>query len=508
MPDAFTDATALADLVHRGEVSPTELAEEAIQRIEKLNPQLNAITIPLFDKARAEAAAVSPDAPFAGVPYVVKDLTLESKGDPCTASIRGVKESGYRSTRDSWFIERMRQAGFLLIGRANTPEMGIYETTEPEAWGPSGNPFDVTRASGASSGGSAAAVGSGMVPVAHGNDGAGSVRMPASLCGVVGLKPSRGRISTGPEILESDLVAGDAHEGLMTHSVRDVAAVLDVVSGHRPGDGYAAPTPVTSFLDALGIDPGRLKIGVLTHDPKQEVRVPDVCVAAARAAADALANAGHDVSDGYPEGLHDGNLPVDFLPVVAVAIMRELERFGRLIGRPITAADVEPYTWAVASAGRDVTGAEYANGIDSLRRHARDIEMWWEEGWDLLLSPTTATSAPPLLGRPRVTDPEQLAAITALFQGRPPEWEERLPEGGNVVLPDGDDDQLGLLTFTASFNVSGQPAITLPVWQSEEGFPIGVQLVAAYGREDILFQVASQLEAAMPWSDRRPPVAI
>jgi amidase len=507
MPDAFTDATALAELVHRGEVSPLELAEEAIARIEKLNPELNAITIPLYDKARREAAAVSTEAPFAGVPYVIKDLTLESEGDPCTASIRGVKESGYRSARDSWFVERMRDAGFVLIGRANTPEMGIYETTEPEAWGPSANPWDVARASGASSGGSAAAVGSGMVPVAHGNDGAGSVRMPASLCGVVGLKPTRGRISVGPEILESDLVAGDAHEGLMAHSVRDIAAVLDVVSGHRPGDGYAAPTPVPSFAKALHTDPGRLRIGVLTHDPKGEVSVPEVCVTAARRAADALADAGHDVRDGYPAGLHDGNLPGDFLPVVAVAIMRELERFGRLIGRPITEADVEPYTWAVATAGKGVTGAEYAAGIDSLRRHARDIEMWWEEGWDILLSPTSATSRPPLLGRPRVTEPEQLAAITALFAGHPPEWEERLPEGGSVVLPDGDDDQLGLLTFTASFNVSGQPAITLPVHQSDEGFPIGVQLVAAYGRDDTLFQIATQVEAALPWADRRPPIA-
>ena len=501
MPEPFTDATALAELVHSGEATPTELAEEAIQRIEKLNPQLNAITIPLFDKARREADAVSTDAPFPGVPYVLKDLTLESKGDPCTASIKGMKESDYRSAHDSWFVERMRDAGFVLIGRANTPEMGIYETTEPAAWGPSANPWDLERASGASSGGSAAAVGSGMVPVAHGNDGAGSVRMPANLCGVIGLKPSRGRISTGPVILESDLVGGDAHEGLMMHSVRDMAAVLDVVSGHRPGDGYCAPMAVPSFASVLGTAPRRLKIGVLTHDPMGMATVPSVCVDAARRAADHFADLGHEVSDGFPEGLKDGGLPMDFLPVVAVAIMREIERFGELIGRPLTEDDLEPYTWAVVQAGKEVTGAAYAAGIDSLRRHARDIEMWWEEGWDILLSPTSATERPPLLGRPKADSPEELAQTTAVFAGRPlPEF----PRGGNTMeVPE--DDQAGLLTFTASFNVSGQPAVSLPVHLSDEGFPIGVQLVAAYGREDLLIQVAEQLEQAMPWTDRRPP---
>jgi amidase len=500
MPEPFTDATALAELVHRGDATPAELAEEAIQRIEKLNPQLNAITIPLFEKARREAEAVSGDAQFPGVPYVLKDLTLESKGDPCTASIKGMKESNYRSAYDSWFVERMRDAGFVLIGRANTPEMGIYETTEPTAWGPSANPWDIERASGASSGGSAAAVGSGMVPVAHGNDGAGSVRMPANLCGVIGLKPSRGRISTGPVILESDLVGGDAHEGLMMHSVRDMAAVLDVVSGHRPGDGYCAPMAVESFASVLGTAPRPLRIGVLTHDPMGQVGVPAVCVDAARRAADALADLGHQVADGYPKGLEDGGLPMDFLPVVGVAIMREIERFGSLIGRPLTEDDLEPYTWAVVQAGTQVSGATYAAGIDSLRRHARDTELWWEEGWDILLSPTSATERPPLLGRPKITDPDALAMVTALFAGRLQEF----PEGEDgAETPE--DDQSGLLTFTASFNVSGQPAVSLPVHVSDDGFPIGVQLVAAYGREDLLIQVAEQLEQAMPWADRRPP---
>jgi amidase len=341
-----------------------------------------------------------------------------------------------------------------------------------------------------------------MVPVAHGNDGAGSVRMPANLCGVVGLKPSRGRISTGPVVLESDLVAGAAHEGLMAHSVRDVAAVLDVVSGHRPGDGYCAPMHVASFASALADPARRLRIGLLTHDPMDMVKVPEVCVQAAQNAADALADAGHDVVAGYPAGLEDGGLPLEFLPVVAVAILREVERFGELRGRALTSDDLEPYTWAVVEAGREVTGAAYATGIDSMRRHARDIELWWEEGWDLLLSPTSATQRPPLLGRPKADSPEELAQTTAVFAGRPlPEF----PRGGNTMEPPGEDDQEGLLTFTASFNISGQPAISLPTHFSDEGFPVGVQLVAAYGREDLLFQAAAQLEAALPWTGRRPP---
>ena len=495
MDDAYRDATATADLIRSGAMSPEELVDETIARIEKLNPELNAITIELFDKARAEAR-LAPDGPFRGVPYVLKDLTIVSKGDPYTAGIAGVKAAGYRSDHDSWFVERMRAAGFVLVGRANTPEMGIMSTTEPLAWGPTRNPWDTERSVGGSSGGSAAAVGSGMVPVAHGNDGGGSVRMPAALNGVVGLKPSRGRISTGPDINVSDLLAGDAHEGLIARSVRDVAAVLDVVGGHRPGDGYGAPMPVDSFAEAVRSSPPRLRIGVLDHDPVDELTVATENVSAVRRAADVLADLGHDVADAHPPALRerlDGGWPAEFMRCISVAIMREIEHFGELIRRPLTAEDMEPQTWVVHQAGRDVTGAQYAEGIDRFRERARDIEMWWAEGWDLLLTPTTMVDEPPLLGRHDVST-DELEFRLRRFTGES-EYEAD-PFRENFV---------GLMEYLVPYNVTGQPAISVPTHHTARGYPIGVHLVGAFGRDDLVFQAAAQLEQALPWRRRRPP---
>jgi amidase len=494
MTDAYMDATATAELIRSGAVSPAELIDETIARIEKLNPALNAITIELFDKARAEASAA--DGPFRGVPYVLKDLTIVSKGDPYTASIAGVKAAGYRADHDSWFVERMRAAGFVLVGRANTPEMGIMSTTEPLAWGPTRNPWDPERSVGGSSGGSAAAVASGMVPVAHGNDGGGSVRMPASLNGVVGLKPSRGRISTGPAVNVSDLLAGDAHEGLLTRSVRDVAAVLDIVGGHRPGDGYAAPTPVESFAAALRSEPPRLRIGVLDHDPVGELEVAAESITAVRRAADVLADLGHEVADGHPPALSerlDGGWPTEFMRCIAVAIMRELDHFGELIGRPLGEDDMEAQTWVVYQAGKGVSGAQYAEGIDCFRARARDVETWWDEGWDLLLTPTTMVGAPPHLGRPDAS-PEAM------------EWRSRRFGGGSENEPDPFRERfVGLMEYLVPYNVTGQPALTVPTHHSNRGFPVGVHAVGAYGRDDLVLQVGAQLERALPWHDRRPP---
>ena len=497
MPDPYLDATATAELVRSGAVSPVELIDETIARIEKLNPELNAITIELFDKAREQARNPA-DGPFRGVPYVLKDLTIVSKGDPYTASIAGVKASGYRSDHDSWFVERMREAGFVLVGRANTPEMGIMSTTEPVAWGATRNPWDTERSVGGSSGGSAAAVAAGMVPVAHGNDGGGSVRMPAALNGVVGLKPSRGRISTGPEINVSDLLAGDAHEGLIARSVRDVAAVLDIVGGHRPGDGYAAPTPVASFADALQSDPPPLRIGVLDHDPVGELEVATENVTAVRRAADVLADLGHAVSDGHPPALRDrldGGWPAEFMRCISVAIMREIDHFGELIGRPLTEDDMEPQTWVVCQAGRDVTGAQYAEGIDRFRARARDIESWWEDegGWDLLLTPTTMVAEPPYLGRADASTDEL-------------QWRMRRFTGGSEYEADPFREKfVGLMEYLVPYNVSGQPAVSVPTHHTAGGFPIGVHVVGAFGRDDLVLQVASQLEDALPWNERRPP---
>ncbi|HST41852.1 MAG TPA: amidase [Conexibacter sp.] len=474
MPDAFIDATAQAELVRAGEASPAELVEQAIERIERVDPALNAVVIPTFEKARREAAVA--DGPFAGVPYVLKD-TMPSAGDPYTASIRAVKEAGHRADHDSHFVTAMRAAGFVLVGRTHTPEMALVSTTESFAFGACRNPWDTTRSTGGSSGGTAAAVAAGMVAVGHGSDGGGSVREPAAKCGIVGLKPTRGVLSQGPGVIDSDNVSGMAHEGLMTRTVRDMAALLDATGGRRAGDPFGAHRAAPSYAAAVGAAPGRLRVGVLSEDPAGVLPVDAECAAAARAAADLLEELGHDVSDGYPAAIREESWPVEFMPCVAVVVARELERFGRLIGRPLTEDDVEPQTWAYAQMAAGVSGAQYAAGVDALRTRGAAMERWWEEeGWDLWLTPTLTIETPPLgLFRPTRED----------------------PFGSLGMEPS---------RFTAPSNVSGQPAISLPLHWAADGMPIGVQLTAAHGRDDLLLSVAAQLEQARPWADRRPPV--
>lgn len=479
MSEEFLDATAQAELVRSGKVSARELVDEAIERIEQINPEINAVVVPLYEKARAEAERVSKDAPFAGVPYVLKDLTVHSKGDLYTAGSLGLKKADYRSDHDSYFVERMREAGFVLVGKANTSEMGMYESTEPAAWGATVNPWNTSRSPGGSSGGSAAAVAAGLVPVAHGNDGGGSVRGPSSQCGVVGLKPTRGRVSSGPLVPESDTVCGMATEGLIGWTVRDLAASLDVVSGHRPGDGYYAPPPQRPFAEETGRDPGRLRIGVMDVDPTGQITIDPESVAGTRAVADALADLGHDVSDGYPAVLKDGMWPLEWFGCVGAVIAREFDWLGEQIGRPITRDDVEPATWAYIEQGRHVSAIDYAAGVDALRLQAAGIERWWEdEGWDLLLSPTIPAATPAVGGIEVLEEDPSTSVAMAMLQ--------------NTVL----------------FNVSGQPAISLPLHQrTDDGMPQGIQLAAAYGREAVLIRVAAQLESAMPWIDRRPNLA-
>lgn len=464
-----TDATAQAERIRRGEITPVELLEETIQRIEKLNPTLNAIIMPLYEKARGEAQSV-PDGPFRGVPYVLKDLSLVSKGDPYVAGIAGVKAAGYRSDHDSYFVERMRAAGFVLVGRANSPELGIMGPTEPRTWGWTRNPWNTVYQTGGG-GGAATAVASGMVALAHGNDGGGSVRITAGQCGVVGLMPSRGRVSPGPDIRHSDNVAGMLREGLIARSVRDVAATLDIVSGHRPGDGYCAPNPLRPFAAEVGRDPGRLRIGILDCDPAGAIQIDHNCSRAVRATAKVLTRLGHEVAPGFPSILRQGGWPEAFNPCIAVVVARELASFGKLIGRPLTQDDVEPVTWGYAEMGRHVTADMYAAGVDSLRQRAIETERWWDEGWDLLMTPTM------------------------------PVRSLRVDE-----TPEADDSFLQLAVaitlFAVPYNVSGQPAISLPLYWGDDGMPVGVQMVAAYGREDLLLRIGAQLEQAMPWAHR------
>ncbi len=354
MPEPFLDACALAQLVRDGIASPSELVDDAINRIEKLNPELNAVIRPRFDEARREAAAALPEGPFRGVPIVLKDLICYRAGEEVHEGMGVLKEARYVSPRDQELARRLHAAGFVVVGRTNTPELGILPTTEPLAYGPTRNPWDTTRSTGGSSGGSAAAVASGMVPVGHANDGGGSIRIPASECGLVGLKPSRARVPLGPEW--GDIFGGLVCELVVTRTVRDTAAVLDAVAGPEPGDPYAAPTPARPYTEELGADPGHLRIGMQSAAFGGTVTTHPDCVAATEAAATLLESVGHVVDPTHVAALDPPELVEAFLLIWAAGTASDVDYYwpGKL-GRPITQDEVEPLTWALADAGR---GAE------------------------------------------------------------------------------------------------------------------------------------------------------
>ncbi len=472
---SFLDATAQAELVRRREVRPIELVDAAIARIEALNPQINAVITERFETARAEAQRSDlPDGPFRGVPFLLKDLGAHSAGDPLHAGMRFLRGLNWTEPCDNYLAAKFRAAGFVFLGKTNTPELGLQPTTEPEAYGASHNPWDLTRSTGGSSGGAAAAVASGMLPAAHATDGGGSIRIPASVCGIVGLKTSRGRVSLGPGTGER--WAGCAVENCVSRSVRDTAAILDAIAGPMPGDPYWAPPPARPFLAEVGRDPGPLHVGLLAHAPGGSAVHAD-CVAAVEDVGQLLASLGHHVEPSHPDGLGNPEMLRSFGMIVSCATARALDAWSERTGRPIRRADVEPMTWAVAELGRGVSGPQYVRAIAFAQAHTRRVARWWAEGFDLLLTPTVAEPPPPL----------------GTFHS-PPEDPLR---GFLRAGPFG--------TFTATFNATGQPAISLPLHWNTRHLPIGVQLVAAYGREDLLIRVAAQLEQARPWADRRPP---
>lgn len=471
---AWLDATAQAELVRTGQVTPGELVEGAITRIEKLDPEINAVIHPRFDKARAEAVASElPDGPFRGVPFLIKDLAAPSAGDPQHNGMRVMRDSNYIAPADNYLIARYRRAGFVFVGRTNTPELGLIPTTEPVSHGATHNPWNLDHSPGGSSGGSAAAVAAGMVAVAHASDGGGSIRIPASMCGLVGLKVSRGRITMGPDRDETQL--GVVH--VVSRSVRDTAALLDVTHGPAPGDMVVAPPPARPYAEEIGADPGRLRVGLLAHTPGGELHAS--CATAVRNAAARLEALGHHVEEAHPAVL---DRPEEngrrFIARWSTGAALSLKAHADIIGRELTADDVEPATWLMAEMAKGVSGVDLAAALAASAAFTRAIGSWWGEGWDLLLTPT--------LGGP----PPRLGEISAAVE--PMEAMGRIAE---------------LVPFTTHFNVTGQPAISLPLHWDEAGLPIGVQLVAAYGREDVLLRVATQLEEAEPWADRRPPVA-
>ncbi|MEX0663566.1 MAG: amidase [Acidimicrobiia bacterium] len=477
------DATAQAELVRNGDLTPLELVDAAINRIEKVNGELNAVIHPLFDKARATANTVVADGPFRGVPIVIKDLDGSSAGDPLHMGNRLLKRVGYVADHDSYLFTKLRDAGFIVVGKTNTPEFGLMPTTEPVAYGPTRNPWSTGHGTGGSSGGTAAAVASGMVPLGHAGDGGGSIRIPSSACGLFGLKPTRGRMSLGPEIGEA--WAGLVQRHVLTRTVRDSAAVLDVLGGPMPGDPYFAPPPTRAFGEEVGADPGHLRIGLRTSAPGAMAETDPACVAAAEDAARLLESLGHHVEASSPAALDEVELLGLFFVVLTTHVVWDIRQLEAMTGQTVGPDDVEPLTWMYYEQGLPGTAIQYLEAVNGTHAWSRRIANWWTSaengghGFDLLLTPTMA---------------------------EPP------PEIGDVVGTK-EDPERGMLratafaTYAAPFNVTGQPAMSVPLGtDSTHGLPIGVHLVAPYAREDMLLRVAAQLETARPWAGRRPHV--
>jgi amidase len=482
----WLDATAHAELIATRAATSTELVDAAIDRIERLDAPVNAVIMHWFERARAQAASFDDlplssehrQAPFAGVPFLLKDLGNHVAGTPLTSGNRAARDAAPRSRHDSNLVVRFADAGLIPLGRTNSPEFGSLPVTEPVAYGPTRNPWNTGHTPGGSSGGAAAAVAAGMVPIAHASDGGGSIRIPASCCGLVGLKPSQGRVSMGPERDESGL----STQLCVSRSVRDTARLLDAVQGAGVGDSVIAPVPTRPYTAELHAEPGRLRIGLLDRHPLGGDLHPD-CVTAVRAAATLLESLGHDVSLGHPPILEDAEFPRRFAAMWAALMAVGIDALGQTIGRPLTADDVEPVNWAQGEYAAQLSAAQYAMALAAVGQYRRHVQGWWADGWDLLLTPTL--SAPPL-------------PIGALVGEQNDGIDPNNPMAPSIRAG-------RFVSFTPQFNASGQPAISLPLHWSDDGLPIGVQLVAAYGREDVLIRIASQLEAAAPWAQRRPP---
>lgn len=469
------DATGQAELVSKRELSPLELVDATIARIEKYDPQLNAVIHRLFDKARGVASEPIPDSPFRGVPILLKDLDAHSCGDPMHEGMQMLREIGWIEKEDTYLVGRLRRAGFVFVGRTNTPELGLLPTTEPLAYGPSRNPWDTSRSTGGSSGGSAAAVAARMVALAHASDGGGSIRVPASECGLVGLKPTRGRNSLGPDF--GEVWGGLGAEHVLTRSVRDSAALLDLTCGPMTGDPYFAVPPARPYIEEVGADPGRLRIGYLDHDPTSSAEVHPECSSAVRSTVELLEELGHEVHEQHPPALSDAELVPNFAIVYASFVGQELADIENKTGRQVDESGCEPTTWALAEMARGTSAAQYLMAMQNLHSFTRRVRAWWEEdGYDILVTPTIPE--PPLvLGQFESSRDNPLAPV---FRSA-------------TVVP-----------FVAPYNVTGQPAVSLPLGWTEDPLPIGVQFVGGFGREDLIFRLAAQLEEARPWEHRRP----
>lgn len=485
---AAHDAVSLADLVRRKEVTPAELLETAIARADAVNPRLGAIIHKLYARARTEVAGALPGGPFQGVPFLVKDLDGTLGGAPYNAGSRCLK--GYVAPHDSALFARYRAAGLVIFGKTNTPEFGIVAVTEPALHGPTRNPWSLDHTPGGSSGGSAAAVAAGIVPAAHAGDGGGSIRIPASACGLFGLKPTRGRMPLGPDVGEG--WNGFVVPHVLTRSVRDAAALLDATHGADAGAPYVIAPPARPFADAVGRDPGRLRIGFTARSILGDATHPD-CVEALQHATHTLRELGHDVVE--------VTLPIDreavrlaYLTVIAACTAVAIEDTAALVRKAPAPEDFEPTTWFLGQVGRALSAADLERARSHIAHACRAVGPMFEE-LDVLVTPTLAYP-PARVGELGLKSYEEVGlGVLRRAPVRP------------VLLKTLESLAARALERTPNtmlFNMTGQPAMSVPLHTSGEGLPIGVQCVGRFGDEATLLSLAGQLEATVPWAARRP----
>lgn len=464
------DATALAALVRQREVSPLELVDMAIARSGRVNGTLNAVITGMYEHARERARGQLPDGPFRGVPFLMKDFAAEVAGVRFLEGSRFLE--GYRPAVDSEIYTRFCNAGLVTIGKTNLPEFAIGVTTEPQFFGPTHNPWDTTRTPGGSCGGAGAAVAARVVPMAHGNDVGGSIRIPASACGLVGLKPSRGRTTLAPHF--GDILAGFFVEHALTRSVRDCAALLDAIAGPGVGDPYVAPRPQRPWLDATRDCGKRLRIGYSTVTPLSDPLDPE-CVRAIEQTAALCAKLGHDVVGAAP-AFDATEMWTKYTTLLAALVAWVIADWSRRLERKPSPDCFEPFVWALGERGRDVSASEYLLAMQDVQAQIRALSAFYIDH-DVWLTTT--------LGKPPV------ALGTLVYDGDPIALRRRMAE---------------FSPFTWIANATGQPAISLPLAWSASGLPIGLHFTARMGGEDTLLALAAELEAAQPWADRRPPV--
>jgi len=463
------DATALAEVIARGDVSAGEVLDVAYAAIKAAEPALGAVVATCEEQAREQVAGLLPGV-LAGVPYLIKDLACDVAGMATTNGSRLFADN--IATRDSTLVTRLRAAGMPILGKTNTPEFGVGTSTEPALYGPTRNPWAMDRAAGGSSGGAAAAVAAGLVPVAHATDGGGSIRIPAACCGLFGLKPSRGRVTPGPD--QGEAWAGMSIAHAVTRTVRDSATLLDITGAPEPGDPYHAPTAERPYAVEVGTDPGRLRIGLLLSAIDPDIEVDPECLRVTREAAALCASLGHEVEEvSWPEMTRPGEI----IGVISGAhTARKIDQRLAALGRALRPGDLDAATVIVVENGRTITLERYLAAVDAMHGVGRAITRLTSR-FDVLLTPSMAI-VPPAIGVLDPNGPDPLGALRGMR---------------------------GMGAFTGLFNVTGQPAMSMPLGRTSDGLlPLGVQFAGRYGDEATLFRLAGQLEAAAPWTLTAP----